>query len=121
LTGLGQSWTAPCHGVVDVPQWSCPCLMDREAWDGLTVRTRDGAVLGDVVGVFAEGPLAGRLLVQGDYALGGCLAGPQPGLAVYAIPRQAVERQLHDSPVLRTTLSAARARWLMHVTLMKGA
>ena len=65
--------------------------------------------------------LAGRLLVQGDYALGGCPAGPRPGMAVYAIPRQAVERQLHDSLVLHTTLSAARARWLMHVTLMKGA
>ena len=42
-------------------------------------------------------------------------------MAVYAIPRQAVERQLHDSLVLHTTLSAARARWLLHVTLMKGA
>jgi len=42
-------------------------------------------------------------------------------MAVYAIPRQAVERQLHDSLVLHTTLSAARARWLMHVTLKKGA
>ena len=95
--------------------------MDREDWDGLTVRTRDGAVLGDVVGVFAEGPLAGRLLVQGDYALGGCRAGPRPGRAVYAIPGAAVKHQRHDSLVLHTTLSAARARWLMHVTLMKGA
>jgi hypothetical protein len=95
--------------------------MDRENWDGLTVRTRDGAVLGGVVGVFAEGPLAGRLLVQGDYALGGCPAGPRPGWAVYAIPRQVVERQLQDSLVLHTTPSAARTRWLMHVTLMKGA
>jgi hypothetical protein len=95
--------------------------MDREDWDGLTVRTRDGAVLGDVVGVFAEGPLAGRLLVQGDYALGGCRAGPQPGRAVYAIPDAAVKRHLHDSWVLLTTLSAARARWLLHVTLTKAA
>jgi hypothetical protein len=95
--------------------------MDSEDWDGLTVRTRDRVVLGDVVGVFAEGLLAGRLLVQGGYALDGCPAGPQPGTALYAIPRQAVERQLPDSLVLHTTLSAARARWLMHVTLMKGA
>jgi hypothetical protein len=95
--------------------------MDREDWGGLTVRTRDGVVLGGVVGVFVEGLLAGRLLVQGDYALGGCRAGPRPGRAVYAIPLQAVKRQLHDSLVLRTTLSAARARWLMHVTLKKGA
>jgi hypothetical protein len=95
--------------------------MDRENWDGLTVRTRDGAVLGGVVGVFAEGPLAGRLLVQGDYALCGCRAGPRPGRAVYAIPRQAVECRLHDSLVLHRSVSAARTRWLMHVTLMKGA
>jgi hypothetical protein len=95
--------------------------MDSEDWDGLTVRTRDGAVLGSVVGMFAEGLLAGRLLVQGGYALAGCRAGPRPGMAVYAIPRQAVERRLHDSLVLHTTLSAARACWLMHVTLMKGA
>jgi hypothetical protein len=95
--------------------------MDSEGWSGLTVRTRDGAVLGRLVGVFVEGLLAGRMLVQGDYALGGCRAGLRPGRAMYAIPRQAVKRQLHDSLVLRTTLSAARARWLMHVTLMKGA
>jgi hypothetical protein len=61
------------------------------------------------------------LLVHGDYALGGCRAGPRPGRAVYAIPLQAVKRQLHDSLVLRTTRRAARARWLMHVSLMKGA
>jgi hypothetical protein len=40
--------------------------MDRKDWDGLTVRTRDRAVLGGVVGVFAEAPRwpvagAGRL------------------------------------------------------------
>jgi hypothetical protein len=85
------------------------------------VRTRDGAVLGGVVGVFIEGLLAGRLLVQGDYALAGDRTGPQPGRAVYAIPLRAVKRQLHDSLVLRTTLSAARARWLMCVTLKKAA
>jgi hypothetical protein len=95
--------------------------MASEDWSGLTVRTRDGAVLGSLVGVFVEGLLAGRMLVQGDYALGGCRAGPRPGRAIYAIPRQAVKRQLHDSLVLRTTLSAARALWLMHVTLLKGA
>jgi hypothetical protein len=41
--------------------------MDSEDWYGLTVRTRDGTVLGVVVGVVAEGLLAGRLRVQGDY------------------------------------------------------
>jgi hypothetical protein len=71
--------------------------------------------------MFAEGLLAGRLLVQGAYARGGCRAGPQDGIAVYAIPPQAVVRQRHDGLVLDTTLSRARARWLMHVALMRGA
>jgi hypothetical protein len=30
--------------------------MDDEDWCGLTVRTRDGTMLGVVVGVFARGP-----------------------------------------------------------------
>jgi hypothetical protein len=42
--------------------------MNSEDWYGLTVRTREGTLLGVVVGVFAEGLLAGRLRVQGDYA-----------------------------------------------------
>ena len=91
------------------------------ALEGLTVRVRDGRTLGVVVGVFAEGPLAGRLRVHGDHALGGYRAGPRDGMAVYAIPRQAVVRQRHESLVLGTTLSRARARWLMHVALRKGA
>jgi hypothetical protein len=41
--------------------------MDSEDWCGLAVRTRDGTMLGAVVGVFAQGPLAGRLRVHGDY------------------------------------------------------
>jgi hypothetical protein len=85
------------------------------------VRVRDGRTLGVVVGVFADGPLAGRLRVQGDDDLGRYPAEAQHGIAVYAIPRQAAVRQLDDSLVLHTTLRAARARWLMHVTLMKGA
>jgi hypothetical protein len=96
-------------------------IYGREDWGGLPVHTRDGAVLGSVVGVLVDGLLAGRLLVQGDYALGSCRAGPQPGRAVYAIPLQAVKRQFHDSLVLCTTLSTVRARWLMYVTLMKAA
>jgi hypothetical protein len=80
------------------------------------VRVRDGQTLGVVVGVFAEGPLAGRLRVQGAYVLGRYPAGPQHGSAVYAIPRQAVVCQLHVSLVLDTTRRAARAHRLMHVT-----
>ena len=86
---------------------------------GLTVRVRDGTVLGVVVGLFAEGPLAGRLRVHGDDDLACWIAGLQHGVAVYAIPRHRV-CQLHDSLLLNTTVSAARSRWLMHVTLMKG-
>ena len=95
--------------------------MEGEDWSGLTVRTREGAVLGIVVGVFAEGLLAGRLRVQGDYAYGGYRAGPQDGIAVYAIPRQAVVRQQHERLVLDTTLSTARSRWLMHMLQAKQA
>jgi hypothetical protein len=41
-------------------------LMSSDGLEGLTVRVRDGQALGVVVGVFADGPLAGRLRVQGD-------------------------------------------------------
>jgi hypothetical protein len=41
--------------------------MEGEGWCGLAVRTRDGTMLGAVVGVFAQGPLAGWLRMQGDY------------------------------------------------------
>jgi hypothetical protein len=85
------------------------------------VRARDGRVVGVVVGVFAEGLLAGRLRVQGAYTSFRHQGGPRDGIAVYAIPRQAVVRHLRASLVLDTTLSAARARWLMHVALRKDA
>jgi hypothetical protein len=96
-------------------------LMGSDEVAGLTVRVRDGHTLGVVVGVFAEGPLAGRLRVHGANACGRYRAGPQDGIAVYAIPRSAVVRRRHESLVLGTTLSRARARWLMHVALMKSA
>jgi hypothetical protein len=48
-------------------------------------------------------------------------SGELVGTAVFAIPRRAVVRQDQDSLVLDTTLGAVRARWLMHVTLKKGA
>jgi hypothetical protein len=38
--------------------------MGSDEVQGLTVRVRDGQTLGVVVGVFAKGPLAGRLRVQ---------------------------------------------------------
>ena len=89
--------------------------MDEEDWLGLTVRARDGTVVGVVVGVFTEGPLAGRVRVEGEHAPGRNTRGLQRGRAVYAIPRHAVVRQLPDCLVLDVTLSTARGRWLMHV------
>jgi hypothetical protein len=83
-----------------------------EDWYGLRVRTCDGAVLGVVVGVFADGPLAGRLRVQGDDRRRWT---SWTNTAVYAIPRSAVWRRHQDSLVLEETLVQARARWLMHV------
>jgi hypothetical protein len=92
-----------------------------EAWQGLTVRTREGHVVGRVLGVFAEGPLAGRMHVQGAYALAAHRTKPRVGTAVYAIPRRAMLRRDQDSLVLGTGLRAARARWLMYVAMEKGA
>jgi hypothetical protein len=90
--------------------------MDSEDWCGLTVRTRDGTVLGVVVGVFAEGLLAGRLRVQGDYRRRWT---SWTDTAVYAIPRAAVRRRHRDSLVLDATPAQARATWLMHVLQAK--
>jgi hypothetical protein len=93
-----------------------PMSSDRfDGLEGLTVRVRDGRTLGVVVGVFAEGLLAGRLRVQGAYVSLGHKGAPQDGIAVYAIPRQAVVHRLRATLVVDTTLAAARARWLMHV------
>jgi hypothetical protein len=86
--------------------------MDSEDWYGLTVRARDGTVLGVVVGVFAEGLLAGRLRVQGDYRRRWT---SWTDTAVYAIPRSAVRCRRQDSLVLDATLAHARGTWLMHM------
>jgi hypothetical protein len=86
--------------------------MDREDWYGLTVRTREGTVLGVVVGVFLEGLLAGRLRVQGDYRRRWT---SWTDTAVYAIPESAVLRRRQDSLVLDATPARARGTWLMHV------
>jgi hypothetical protein len=94
---------------------------DIEAWHGLTVRIREGHVVGRMGGVFADGPLTGRLRVQAAYVLAAHKTGPLVGTAVFAIPRGALVRRHQDSLELGTSLHAARARWLMHVTLKKGA
>jgi hypothetical protein len=94
--------------------------MDEEDWLGLSVRARDGRVVGVVVGAFTEGPLAGRLRVEGEYALSGAARGRREGIAVYAIPRRAVARRQRDSLLLDVTLTVARGRWLMHVRQRNG-
>jgi hypothetical protein len=95
--------------------------VDSEGWYGLTVRTHEGAVLGVVVGVFAQGPLAGRLCVQGDDTSLGRKRGSRDGITIYAIPRSAVVRRRRDSLVLGAPQSRARGTWLMHVLQAKQA
>jgi hypothetical protein len=85
--------------------------MDGEDWCGLAVRTRDGTMLGVVVGVFAQGPLAGRLRVHGDYRRWTSWT----GTAVYAIPRHVLVRGKQHSLVLNVTPAQAHGAWLMHV------
>ena len=85
--------------------------MDGEDWCGMAVRTRDGTMLGVVVGVFAQGPLAGRLRVHGDYRRWTSWT----GTAVYAIPRHALVRGKQHSLMLNVTPAQARGAWLMHV------
>jgi hypothetical protein len=94
--------------------------MDEEDWLGLTVRARDGREVGAVVGVFTEGPLTGRLRVEGAYTPGGAARGPREGIAVYAIPRRALVRRQRNSLLLDVTLTVARGRWLMHVRQKNG-
>src|SRR5919108_2200697 len=95
--------------------------MDGEDWCGLAVRTHEGAVVGVVVGVFVEGPLAGCLQVQGDATSLGRKRGSRDGIAVYAIPRSAVVRRRENSLLLGAPRSRARGTWLMHVLQAKQA
>ncbi|HKC75398.1 MAG TPA: hypothetical protein VKF37_14550 [Chloroflexota bacterium] len=85
--------------------------MDGEEWCGFAVCTRDGTALGVVVGVFAQGPLVGRLRVHGDYRRWTSWT----GTAVYAIPRHALVHGKQHSLVLNATPGQARGAWLMHV------
>jgi hypothetical protein len=93
--------------------------MDSEDWHwyGLTVRTRDGTVVGVVVGVFAEGLLAGRLRVQGHYRHR-CTAWTET--AVYAIPRSAVWGRYQDVTVVRAPALLAGGVRLFPLTRATG-
>jgi hypothetical protein len=72
-------------------------------------------VVGIVVGMFADGPLAGRLRVHGAYTVTRRQTGPREAIGVYAIPRSAVRCRRQDSLVLDATLAHARGTWLMHM------
>ena len=67
--------------------------VDSEGWYGRTARTGDGTVVGIVVGVYADGQLAGRLRVHGAYTVTRRQTGPRDAIAVYAIPHHAVVRR----------------------------
>jgi hypothetical protein len=65
--------------------------METEEWCGLVVRTRARLRFGVVVGIFTEGPYAGRLRVHGPYRFGSRRGEERiPCILVYAIPRDAV-------------------------------
>jgi hypothetical protein len=87
--------------------------MDGEEWQGLTVRGCYGTVLGVVVGVFTQGPLAGRLRVHGEFSSSHHPEWLWPGIVVFAIPRDAVVRRTRHSLVLNVAVRVARARWFV--------
>ena len=95
--------------------------MDGEDWEGLTVRACNGRVVGVVAGVFADGPLAGRLRVQGEVAARRHPAWLWTGTLVFAVPRQAVVCRTRHGLVLSVTVAEARARWLVHLVQHQGA
>src|SRR2546423_14279924 len=72
--------------------------MDTEDWYGLVVRTRSALRFGVVVGVFTDGPHAGRLRVHGTYRFGGGTQAEYQGTLVYAIPPEVVRRMRRGGP-----------------------
>ena len=87
--------------------------MDIDDWCGLVVRTRGALPFGVVVGLFTEGPYAGRLRVHGAYRFGGGTRAQWHGTLVYAIPPEVVRRTRRGSLRLPVEAMAARAAWLM--------
>jgi hypothetical protein len=87
--------------------------MDTEDWCGLVVRTRSAFRFGVLVGVFTDGPHAGRQRVHGAYSFGGGTQAEYQGTLVYAIPPEAVRRTRRGSLQLPVEAMAARAAWLV--------
>ena len=83
--------------------------MDTEDWCGLVVRTRARLRFGVVVGVFTDGPSAGRLRVHGPYRFGGGTQAEYRGTLVYAIPPEVVRRTRRGRLQLPVEGMAARA------------
>jgi hypothetical protein len=95
--------------------------MNRDEWQGLTVRARDRRALGVVVGVFADGLLAGRLRVQEECGASHHQPWLWNGTIVLAIPRDAVVRRTRRSLMLDVTQGTARARWYVRALPRKAA
>jgi hypothetical protein len=87
--------------------------MDTTDWCGLVVRTRARLRFGVVVGVFTDGPHAGRLRVHGAYRFGGGTQAEWQGTLVYAIPLEVVRRTRLGSLHRSVEAMAARAAWLV--------
>jgi hypothetical protein len=87
--------------------------MDTEDWCGLVVRTRARLPFGVVVGMFTDGPHAGRLRVHGPYRFGGGTQAEWQDILVYAIPPDALRHTRRGSLQLPVEAMAARAAWLV--------
>ena len=87
--------------------------MDTEDWCGLVVRTPSRLRFGVVVGMFTDGPHAGRLRVHGAYRFGRGTQAEWQGTLVYAIPPEVMRRARGGSLQLPVEATAARAAWLV--------
>jgi hypothetical protein len=73
------------------------------------MRTPSRLRFGVVVGVFTDGPYAGRLRVHGAYRFGSGTQAEWQGTLVYAIPPEVVRRTRRASLQLPVEAMAARA------------
>src|ERR671937_1866097 len=87
--------------------------MDTENWRGRVVRTRARLRFGVVVGMFTDGPYAGRLRVHGAYRFGSGTQAEWQGTLIYAILPEVLRRTRRGSLRLPVEAMAARAAWLV--------